>query len=151
LARRLAPVAVLLALAAVASGCGGTAGVSSGATVTVYVSAPLCPAAKRELAASGGRAGDVRIRAICLGGTAGKPPNLAATGADARRATEDSTTIAYLEAPGPAARFAQPIVESAGIAWVKSSSGSRAMARILHAVSEADSSALRDSVRGALE
>ena len=48
-----------------AAGCGGGGGVSSDAVVTAYVEAPLCAAAKQELARHGGRAGDLRVQAIC--------------------------------------------------------------------------------------
>jgi hypothetical protein len=153
LARAAAAALVLLALATGAVGCGGDEGVAAGATVRVYVSGSACPAAKRELARVGGRAGDVHISAVCLAATkAGGRPDLAAIGADARRASEDSAAIAYLEAPDPAAaRFAQPILESAGIGWIESRSGAAAMRRVLRAVDEADSGSLRDKVRANLE
>jgi len=94
----------------------------------------------------------VEVRLFCLART-GAPGelDLAAVGANARRATEDATTIAYLEDPGPGNRFARPIVEEAGIAWIASSSGATGMRQILDAVAAADSSSLRDSVREALE
>jgi hypothetical protein len=143
--------AVLLALVGGASGCGGEAGVSSGATVNVYVGASLCPAAQRDLKRRRGRAGDVRVRALCLAESrGGRRLDLAAVGADARRATEDSTAIAYVEAAGPANRFSRPIVEEAGIAWFKASSGAAAMASLLDAVEAAGSGSLRESVREGL-
>ena len=149
---RAAAALVLLALAFGTTGCGGGEGVAGGATVRVYVSGPLCPGAKRELAKEGGSAGDVRVRAVCLEATeAAGRLDLAAIGADARRATEDSAAIAYLEGPdSAAARFAQPILESAGIAHLVASSGEAGMRRILAAVSEADSGSLRDAVRESL-
>jgi hypothetical protein len=125
--------------------------VAKGAAVTAYVSAPLCAGAKQELAREGGKAGDVRVRAVCLSSARrGRQLDLATLGANARRATEDSTTVAYLEAPGRANRFSDPILESAGIAWIHTSSGKIAMARLLHAVQEADSGSLRESLREAL-
>jgi hypothetical protein len=150
--RRAPALLLACALVALLAGC-GTAGVSSGATVSVYVSAPLCDAAKGELALDGGRAGDVHVRAICLLSTeAAGRLDLAIIGANARRTTEDSTSIAYIEESNPtAAKFSRPIVESADIAWITSSSGETAMARVLHAVSEADSSSLRSSVRDSLD
>src|ERR1700748_2943900 len=45
-------------------GCGG--GDSQGATVSVYVGASLCKAAKGELAAHGASAGHFKIAARCL-------------------------------------------------------------------------------------
>ncbi len=122
---------------------------ASGATVSVYVAAPLCAGAERELAGSGGRAGDVHVRAICL------PPierdgklELATIGANARRATEDATAVGYIGEPTEAAsRFSEPILETAGIAQLPDSSGTAAMKKLLRAVDEAgDSGSLRESV-----
>jgi hypothetical protein len=134
-------------------GCGGGGGISSGATVSVYVAAPLCAGAERALAQAGARASSVRVRATCLPGeSAGSRLDLAVVGANARRATEDSTAVAYLEPADPAAtRFSIPILESAEIGWVEASSGEAAMGRVLRAISGADSSSLRDAVREALE
>lgn len=150
-----ARAAVLIAAASAvlaASGCGEGEGVANGATVTAYVAAPLCAGAKRELAHEKGNAGSVRLRAVCLASERdGKELRLAVVGANARRATEDSTAIAYLEAPGSAAEFSQPILESAEIPSITASSGATAMARLLHVVREADSGSLRDFVREALE
>lgn len=134
------------------SGCGGGEGVSTGAVASVYVGAPLCREAQRRLAASHGRAGDVRVQAVCLDEAwRGKRLDLAAIGANARRATEDSAAVAYLEPPGRANRFSRPIVEEAGIAWMQAGSGDVAMGRVLRAISEAGSSSLRDGVREALQ
>ena len=130
-------------------GCGG--GVSKGATVNVYVGASLCPEAKRELARHGGEAGDLKASVVCLGETeAGRRLDLAAIGADARRATEDSASVAYLEAPGSGNRFARSIVEEAGIAYLTANSGAAAMSRLLNAIGDADSSSLRDAVHDVL-
>jgi hypothetical protein len=153
LARGGVAALVALALATGAIGCGQDEGVAGGATVHVYVSGSLCPGAKRELAREGGRAGDVRVRAVCLRATeAGGRLDLAAVGADVRRATEDSTTVAYVEAPDrAAARFAEPILESAGIVHFTASSGEAGIQRVLGAIAEADSGSMRDDVREALE
>jgi hypothetical protein len=141
-----APGAALLALALLLAGCGDS-GTSAGATVSVYVAAPLCEEAQREVERARGEAADLKVRAVCL------PPvesrggaKLAVAGANARRASEDSTSIAFLEAPGPAARFSQSIVESAEIAWVEADSGSTAMRRVLDALDEAGSSSPRVAV-----
>ena len=136
-------------------GCGGE-GVTAGATVRVYVGADLCPAAQQSLAAANGEAGDVKLQAVCLapaaGGANGRGHlDLAAIGANARRATQDSSTIAFVESRGPANRFARTIVEEAGIAYVIASSGEDAVQRILDAVEEAGSGSLRDEVRQTLE
>jgi hypothetical protein len=132
-------------------GCGEGEGVAAGATVTAYVEAPLCAGAERELASEGGRAGDVRVRAVCLGRVDdGKRLDLAAVGANARRATEDSAAVGYLEPPVTPS-FSRPIVEAANIAAIRSSSGEAAMAQLLRAIGEADDSgSLRDQVRQTL-
>jgi len=128
-------------------GCGESAGVAAGATVTAYVEAPLCAGAKRELAREGGRAGEVRIRAVCLPVVdKGERVDLAQVGANARRATEDSATVAYLELPVTPS-FSRPIVEAANIAVIRSNSGKAAMERLLSATAEANSGSLRDQVR----
>ena len=142
-----------------AAGCGGGGGVAKGATVTVYVSAPLhgdraiegkaiCAGAERQA----GRAGEVRVRVVCLDDTGGGGHwSLAAVGANARRVAEDSTAVGYIGDADPTARrFSQPILESAGIASIYRSSGTTAMARLLHAIRDAGSGSLRVSVREAL-
>jgi hypothetical protein len=152
LGRPAAAALALLALAAVA-GCGGSGGVASGATVDVYVSAGLCPGAREALSREEGKAGEVRVRALCLRPVVGgKRIDLAAQGANARRATQDSTAVAFLEAQGKPAEFAQPIVAEAGIAFVLASSGEAAMERVLRAVADAGTSgSMREKVRHALE
>jgi hypothetical protein len=156
----VAALAPFIALVVAAAGCGG-GGVAEGATVTVYVSAPLhgaqaaagramCAGARRELARGGGRAAGLRVRAVCLDDSgATRRWSLAAVGANARRATEDSTAIGYIGELDPAAtRFSRPIVESAGIAQLSTLSGPAAMASILGAIREAGRSAsLREAVR----
>jgi len=141
----------LLAPVLLGAGC-GESGVASGATVTVYAAAPLCRSAEGELAREGASAGGVRVQIACL------PPverhgraDLATAGANARRATQDSTTIAYLEAPGPAAKFSATIVEAANIAWVFTNSGSTAIHSTLKALEERGSSSPRDAVRESFE
>lgn len=140
----------LLALSAVFAGC-AESGVGNGATVSVYVAKPLCAAAEGELAKEGKRVGEVEVRIVCL------PPvqrhsraDLATAGANARRATEDSTTVAFLESTGPAARFSESIVEAADIAWLESSNGAAAMRRVLDALASGSSSP-RAEVREALD
>ena len=143
-----AAAALALLLAAV-SGCGGAEGVQAGATVTAYVVPPLCIGANRELQRHDDRAGDVRVEAVCLPRAESKGRlELAKVGANARRATEDSTTVAFLEPPGPGNEFSQPILESAEIPSIHDSSGKQAMARLLRAIETAGSSgSLRSSVR----
>lgn len=135
---------LLVALA----GC-GSGGVAKDATVTAYVEASLCGSARQELQAHDGRAGELRVRAVCLPSPhKGKKLNLATLGANARRATEDSTTVAYLEAPDPkAARFTHPILEAAEVPWIATSSGTVAMKRLLKLIESAGSGSLREQLR----
>jgi hypothetical protein len=117
----------------VLAGCGESGGVASGATVNVYVAAPLCAEAERELARHGGRAGDVRVRVTCLPRVeSGGKLDLAVIGANARQATEDSSAIAYIgERTKAATRFSEPILEVAGIRQFSEMSGAEAMRKIL--------------------
>jgi hypothetical protein len=121
--------------------------------VTVYAGASLCPAAKAELAAQPGDVGDFRVAVACLPATGrvGGGTDLATAGANARRATEDTAAVALLETPGQASRFAHPILESANVPLVVSSSGKKAMKRTLHAIEDSGSSSIRDEVQEALE
>jgi hypothetical protein len=139
----------LLGPAALVVGC-GEGGVAGGATVSVYVTKPLCAAAGGELEKEGKRVGEVRVRIVCL------PPvqrhgraDLATAGANARRATEDSTAVAFLEATGPAAKFTESIVQAANIAWLESNDGATAMHRVLKALGDNPSSP-RSDVRESL-
>ncbi|HKZ12838.1 MAG TPA: hypothetical protein VJL81_03225 [Solirubrobacterales bacterium] len=144
--------ALLLALFAVGVvGCGG--GDASGATVTVYVAAPLCAAAKADLASHGPAAGSFHIAAHCLAPSerAGGGVDLAANGSNSRRATQDTSAVATLEPPGPGNKFARAILESAGIPLVTSSSGKAGMTRIVKAIESADTSNVRESVQSSLE
>ncbi len=79
--------------------------------------------------------------------------DLARIGANARRATEDSSSIAYIGEPTRAAsRFSEPILEEAGIAQLSETSGAVGIKKLLKAVDEASSSgSLRESVRDELE
>jgi hypothetical protein len=131
-------------------GCGEGEGAAAGATVAAYVEAPLCAAAKRELAKAGPGAGSVEVRAICLDEVRQRGRlDLAAVGANARRASQDSAAIAYLEPPTTPS-FSRPIVEAAGIAVIRADSGAGAMARLLAAVRNAGSGPPREAVREAL-
>lgn len=138
--------ALLLAVAALSVGC-GEGGVGNGATVSVYVAAPLCKEAKGALQEAGGKAGDLEVQVLCFDPVErGGGVDLAAAGADARRTTEDSTSVAYLEAPGPAAKFSRSIVEAADIAWLETGSGATAMHEVLEALEERGSSSPRSAV-----
>ena len=157
--RRWSAAALAAALALSISACGTETGVSSGATVSVYLSAPmsgpevqrgqaLCSEAKRTLARTGGKAGDLRVKLTCL--DASGPTGvwtLAKVGANARQAVEDSTTVAYIAEPArDARRGSRLILEEAGIAVVTPTSGSSATKQVLRSIEESDSGSLRESV-----
>ncbi len=119
---------VVLSALLVLAGCGESEGVADDAIVGMYVAAPLCPDAKVK------QAGEVRVRVVCLDPVErGGRLDLAQVGANARRATEDSASVAYVEQVGSATRFSRPIVESAGIAYVVDRSGD-AIGRMLKAI-----------------
>jgi hypothetical protein len=79
--------------------------------------------------------------------------DLAQIGANARRATENSSSIAYLAAPNPAAnRFSGPILEEADIPQLTNPSGATAISRLLRALEEPEESiSLRESVSESLK
>jgi hypothetical protein len=129
-----ASLALLVAyVSLVGAGCGGGEEVDAGATVSVYAAAPLCSGAKSELARDGGEAGDVRVRVVCLPNAESKERlDLAQIGANARQATEDSSSIAYIgERTKAASRFSAPILEPAGIQQYAGISGAEAMRQLL--------------------
>ncbi len=143
---------VAAAMIGAASGCGG-GGVSAGASVTAYVVAPLCAEAEKQLARDGGKAGDLRVRIVCLPNPRGSSKlDLARIGANARRATEDSTAVAFIAPVDPqATRFADPILKTANLPSLDTRSGKAAMADLLAAIEAADSDSLRSSVTEDLE
>jgi len=149
LARALAGLAAAAALAAMSlAGC-GEAGVGADAKLSVYVSAPLCAEAREALAGARSRAGDYRLRAVCVDDARGSgATRLAAIGAAARRATEDSATIAYIGAADPVAvRFSEPILEEADVPRISSPSGRSGAERLLRALRRAgDSGSLRETL-----
>ena len=143
------PIAVMSL--AMTVGCGED-GVSSGATVSAYVVSPLCQGAKRELARVGQRGDSVHVRLVCLPNSLhGTGLNLSAAGANARRTTEDSTSVAYLAPPDRAARFTTPILDAADVASIYDGSGAAAMGRLLTAIRRVGGAgSLRASVRDEL-
>ncbi len=93
------------------------------------------------------------MRVVCLpSAESSRKLDLALVGANARRATEDATTIGYIGEPTRSAtRFSEPIIDAAGIAQLTESSGASAMRQLLRAVDEADDGAsLRASVNDKL-
>lgn len=101
--------------------------------MTVYAGASACGPAGSELTRAGREAGSVRVRLVCAAPveSGGGGLDLAAAGADARRAVEDSRAVAYLEAPGPAVGFMRPILDEAEVALIVDDSGRGAMATVL--------------------
>jgi ABC-type branched-subunit amino acid transport system substrate-binding protein len=154
-------VLVALLLAALASGC-GEEGAASGATVRIYVSAPvsgpemkagrqLCQGARDE-AAHRGEVDGLELRVVCLDATEGDGRwTLAQVGANARRTTEDSTAIAYVGEPDARARKqSRPIVDAAEIAELGGLAGNEAVAKVAAAIEEGDASEPRQAVFDAL-
>jgi hypothetical protein len=133
----------LLAMA----GCGEEEGVAEGAVVNVYAEAAVCAGAESGLERAGDEAGGIRVRIVCLPDVReGGRLDLAGLGANARRAAEDSSAVAYLEGSGlAAAKFSRPIVETAGIASVDVPPG-QATRRILAAIAADESGRPRDAV-----
>jgi hypothetical protein len=153
--RRVLPTGVAALVAAalglIVAGCGGSD--ASGATVSVYVAAPLCAGAKAGLASHGATAGHFKVAVRCLAPseTAGGGVDLATAGSNSRRATQDTSAVATLEPPGPATKFTRAILESAEIPLVTSASAETGLKRILKAIEGAGSSSVRGSVQSALE
>jgi hypothetical protein len=152
---------LLLGAGAMVAGC-GEEGVAGGATVTVYVSAPLrgeeagagrqlCDEAREQASQGKGdedELNELRLRVVCLDASgAGGGWTLAKVGANARAATEDSTAIAYVGEPDPEARKqSRAIVAAAGIAQIGRAGGREAVAQIQAALGESDSGDPRDAV-----
>ena len=149
--RCAALIAAAATLGFALAGCGG--GDASGAVMTVYVAAPLCAAARADLASHGSTVGHFKVAVRCLAPSerAGGGVDLATNGSNSRRATEDTSAVATLEPPGPGNKFAHAILESAGIPLVTSPSGKTGMSTIIKALEGAGSSEVRDKVREALE
>jgi hypothetical protein len=155
---------VALTLATVgAVGCGEEEGVAEGAVVRVFVEAPLCGAeAATPSSWEVGNGEQVKVRFVCLHdpvqpglsqGVGGGPRqlDLALVGENARRATQDSASIAYVEARDPAVnRFTEPILEAAGIGWLRAETRPAAVRELRAALASADPSSLRADVRAAL-
>ena len=119
-----------------------------GATVSVYAGAAVCRGARDELARAGEEVHSVRVRVLCVDPVLkGGRLDLAAAGANARRAVEDSTAVGYLEAPGAAIPFTRPILDEAQVALIVGGSGGRGMATVLDALrSRGDSESPREAV-----
>jgi hypothetical protein len=130
------------------AGC-GEQGVAEDATVAVYVSAPLCAEAERGMGRGGETMAEVELRTVCVDDVGGPGESrLAAIGAAARQAIEDSSSIAYIGTRDPVAvRFSEPILEEAGIPRISAASGSAGVTRLLRALSRIDDpDSLRESL-----
>ena len=160
---RALPLLLLLVVAGVSAGCGEDEGAAEDAVVTVYVSAPLrgdeagagrrlCDEAREQAAQGSGRE-EMEVRVVCLDASGpGGDWTLAKVGGNARRATEDSTTVAYVGEPDRRARRqSQPILEAAGIATTGGLSGREAIAEVSAALRESDSNDPRQAVYDAVE
>jgi hypothetical protein len=141
---RRALAAAALALAVHGVGCDDSTDAEPGeATLTIYVSAPLSgPAhqegravaagARRALEEAGGQAAgfDVEAEYLDVVGQNETRFDPVTAAANARVATEDSTTIAYIgELDSGASRSSVPITNSAGILQVAPGSGAGDLVR----------------------
>lgn len=138
-ADRAAAVALVAVLAAVAgTGCGPSEP-SGDARLSVYVSLPLrgpsgpdgldaADGARLALGQAGGRAGGIAVEVDVRDDTAARRGGVgwtpAAAAANARRALEDSTAIAYIgELESGATRASLPVTNAAGLLQVSPGSG----------------------------
>jgi hypothetical protein len=113
--------------------------VGEGATVNVYAGTAVCPGAKRALAEDGPEAESVRVRVVCAAPVEpGGRLDLAVAGANARRATEDSSSVAYVEAEGPAVTFIRPILDEADLRLISTSSGAEGLAIVMRLLRSRD-------------
>lgn len=137
MARTSAALAGCLAL--LIAGCGESASVAEDASVAAYVAAPLCKEAEREASASGQRAGDLRVQVVCLPAVVSDGRlDLARIGANARRATQDSSAVGYIgESTRAATRFSATILREAEVAQLPGANGAAAMTKLLNAIAEA--------------
>jgi len=137
--KRGAVILATVALAAILGGCFSSgSGIQQGERVKVYVSMPLrgpearngrdvVDAARLAVADAKGRVGQLRIRAVYLDDTAGHGAKArwspAAAAGNARRASQDSSTIAYIgDFDSGATRSSLPITNEAHILQVSPAS-----------------------------
>jgi hypothetical protein len=150
---RWVPLLLTAVLAVAVAGC-GEEGAQEGAELTVYVSAPgqqLCDEARG--AAQGVKTtGDHTLRVVCLDTGAESGGTLAKVGSNVRRATEDSTTVAYVGEPDRETRKqSQPILNTAEIAQLGEFNGREAIKTVITAIDKADSDDPRAAVYDAIE
>ncbi len=135
---RQSVAALAIAGALLIGGCGADAGEPE---LTVYLSVPLsgpraaegrdvADAARLALADAGGEAADAPVTLEVLDDADKRGWQAALTGANARAATQDSTTIAYIgELDSGASRTSIPITNEAGILQVSPGSGAEDLTR----------------------
>jgi branched-chain amino acid transport system substrate-binding protein len=136
---RIAATTILAALALAGAGCATPgSGIQAGEHVTIYVSMPLrgpeavegrdvVSGAKLALADAHGKVGQLAVRAVYLDDTAGREGRArwsqAVAAANARRAAEDSTAIAYLgDFDSGATRASLPVTNEARMLQVSPAS-----------------------------
>lgn len=131
--------AFLIALAAPTGGCGSGAGGEP--ALTVFLSTPLsgsraadgrdtADGARLALADAGAEAGGVAIGLEVRDDASARGWSAAATGVNARAATEDSTAIAYVgELDSGASRTSVPITNQAGMLQVSPGAGAEDLTR----------------------
>jgi branched-chain amino acid transport system substrate-binding protein len=121
----------VLAAAFIAGCSSGSSDSNDAAELTIYVSLPLREADGRDaadgarlaLSDAGGKAGDSSVQAVVLDDTQGGRWSPARAAANARRATEDSTSIAYLgEFESGATRASLPVTNQAQLLQVSPAS-----------------------------
>ena len=147
-----AAVLFLFAVFAAVPGCGSEGPPGSDAAIpSIYVTPPLCAGAKKAFDANPQPGGE-SVSLVCLDYLI-SGHSLASISAGARRATENSATIAYIgEQDRKSVDFARPILEAAGIGDVDTRDGEAAMKVVLRAVREsAGDDDLRGSVREKLD
>jgi hypothetical protein len=161
LVRAGAALLALVLVAVGAAGCGEEEGVADGAAVAAYVEEPLCGKGAYAAVVQNESGDGVGVKFVCLpaargpelsqGVGGGRQIDLATAGGNARRATEDSRTVAYIAVDDPGVgRFTHPILEGAGIGWITADSRREAMRSLSEAIFEADMNELRAGVRDAL-
>ena len=115
----------------------------------MYVSEPLCSEAEAGLARRGSEVDGVDVGIVCLPAVVEKGRlDLATAGAQARRATQDSTTVAFVVPEGREVQYTRPILKEADIAVLEAESGSKAIGEVLDALAERGGKSPREAVFG---
>jgi branched-chain amino acid transport system substrate-binding protein len=142
---RFASAAFAVGLVVAGAGCSSGTQIGASSEVTVYVSLPLRGAsgqdgrdaadgARLALKQADGKAGGLAVRAVYLDDTRGSDSSAtwssAQAGENARRATEDSTAIAYIgDFESGATRTSEPITNEARLLQVSPASSAVELTR----------------------